>query len=162
MDNELKQAFWKNIESDRTVMIGPRGRADATLRPMTAQVDDEGGKTIYFFASREEGIGADVRNGQEAVVLAFASKGHDLFAGGHGKLREVSDAATIDRLWSPMAGLFYEDGRDDPKLMLLRLDDAELDIWRSTTTGFLKSIAWKLSGKDAGEANPEDRGVIAI
>ena len=50
------------------------------------------------------------------AVATFASKGHDLFATTH------KDRATIDRLWNRFVAAWFEGGKDDPKLALLRLD----------------------------------------
>ena len=52
---------------------------------MTAQVDrqdrdKEDGGPIYFFASRTDGVGKDVRQGGAAAIATFTAKGHKLFA----------------------------------------------------------------------------------
>lgn len=161
MKEDLREAFWDAVKSDRVVLLGS-SRCPVALRPMTAQVDDATEEAIYFFAARDEGIGSELAGGNGNVTIAFASKDHALFASGNGVVSEVKDKATIDRLCSPIAAIFYDQGRDDPRLILLRLDRADLDIWRNTTTGFIKSIAYKLMGKDAGDANQEDRGNITI
>ena len=56
------------------------------------------------------------------AVATFASKGHDLFATTHGSLSLDKDRATIDRLWNRFVAAWFEGGKDDPKLALLRLD----------------------------------------
>ena len=35
----------------------------------------------------------------------------------------------IDRLWNPFVAAWYEDGKDDPQLALLRLDAECAEIW---------------------------------
>lgn len=160
---KLTDDFWKAVEDTRTVMLGTAFTKKVAARPMTAQIDDATGKNIiYFFASSEEGIGAEVLAGRHDALMTFTSKGHDLFASCDGPLSLVEDEALIDRLWSVFASLYYEDSRRDPKLLLLSFDPSEADVWRSSTTGFLKSVAYKLMGKDAGEAAPEDRGKIQL
>ena len=44
---------------------------------------------------------------------------------------EYRVAATIDRLWNPNVAAWYENGRNDPKLALLRLDAERAEIWES-------------------------------
>ncbi len=133
----LAKDFWEALEKTRTVMLGSLAGDAVAARPMTAQVDDEGkGSTIYFFASREEGIGADVLAGKNRALLTFQPKDHSIMASGEGTLVHVEDQAIIDRLWSVFASLYYDDGKQDPNLLLLRFDTQEFDVWRSSTTGF--------------------------
>ncbi len=134
---------------------------------MTVQLDDDakdenGGSPLYFFASRGEGIGAEVLAGRGGAVMTFVSKNHGILASAEGQMTIIQDTALIDRLWSVFASLYYDEGQRDPDLLLLRLDASQADVWRNSTSGFLKSVAYKLMGRDAGEASPEDRGVVAL
>jgi len=69
-----------------------------------------------------------LRQGDRAIAT-FASKGHDLFATMHGRLSLDNDRAVIDRLWNRYVAAWYEGGKDDPKLALLRLDPERAEIW---------------------------------
>ena len=72
-------------------------------------------------------------------VAHFASKGHDLFATLHGVILLDDDRATIERLWSPFVSAWYEGGKEDPKLALLRFEPEKAQIWlneNSLFTGF--------------------------
>ncbi len=147
-ETRLKKEFWKELQSDRTLMLGLKGVDDDRTRPMTAQVDlpdgadKEDGGPIYFFASRNEGIGNDLRSGADAVAT-FVSKGHDVFAHIHGTLEESTDRAVIDRLWNPIVDSWYKDGKDDPDLILIRFNATRADVWESTTGATLKAAALK-------------------
>ena len=59
------------------------------------------------------------------TIATFVSKKHDLFVAVHGKLSIDNDKATLDRLWNRFVAAWYEKGKDDPKLVLLRLDPKE-------------------------------------
>mgnify|MGYP006140606399 CR=1 FL=1 len=37
----------------------------------------------------------------------------------------------IDRLWNPFVAAWYQEGKDDPKLALLRLDAERAEIWEN-------------------------------
>ena len=124
---ELEQRFWKALKSDMTMMLGLDGLEDGHARPMTGQLDGEHGP-IWFFTSRDNTIVENLGNGARAIAT-FASKGHDLFATVHGSLSKDNDRATIDRLWNRFVAVWYEGGKDDPKLVLLRLDAQEAEIW---------------------------------
>jgi hypothetical protein len=47
----------------------------------------------------------------------------------HGRLSVDNDRAAIDRLWNRYVAAWYESGKDDPKLALLRLDAERAEIW---------------------------------
>jgi pyridoxamine 5'-phosphate oxidase like protein len=63
------------------------------------------------------------------AIATFASKGHDLFAAIHGRLSADNDRAVIDRLWNRYVAAWFEGGKEDPKLVLLRLDPERAEIW---------------------------------
>ena len=126
---EIEKKFWKALRSDMTVMLGLAGVDDGHTRPMTAQLDgDEDRGPIYFFTSKETELVAELQQGSRAIAT-FASKGNDVFATIHGTLTAENDRATIDRLWNGFVAAWFEGGKDDPKLQLLRLDAERAQIW---------------------------------
>jgi general stress protein 26 len=125
--DQLKDKFWKALKSDMTMMIGLDGIEDGYARPMTAQIEGENGP-IWFFTSKENALCSKAGGGGRSIAT-FASKGHDLFATVHGTLREDTDRAVVDRLWNRYVAAWYEGGKDDPKLALLRLDPERAEIW---------------------------------
>jgi general stress protein 26 len=131
---ELEEKFWKALQSDMTLMLGLNGVEDGHARPMTAQVPDAPGP-IWFFTSRDNAIVQNLRAGDRAIAT-FASKGHDLFATIHGRLYVDNDRATIDRLWNRFVAAWFEGGKDDPKLALLRLDPERAEIWEDASSLF--------------------------
>ena len=132
---EIEEKFWKGLKLDMTVMLGLVGRDDGRAQPMTAQVEEEGRGPIWFFSAKD--VDLVQATGESApALLHFASKRHDLFASVRGRLAPDNDRATIDRLWSPVAAAWYEQGKDDPKLRLLRFDPGEAQIWLNENSAF--------------------------
>jgi general stress protein 26 len=130
-DQEITATFWKHLRSDRTVMLGLEASQPTTLRPMTAQIDgDEDAGPIWFFTSTDAAISEGLSSA-DLAIFTFASKGFDVFATVHGHMTRTTDRATIDRLWNPWVAAWYEGGKDDPKLALLRFDPASAEIWRN-------------------------------
>ncbi len=125
---ELEEQFWEALKSDRTMMLGLDGVEDGHARPMTAQVEDDTRGPIWFFSSTENHLTQKLSTGQR-VIATFASKGHDLFATVHGSLSIDNDRAMIDKLWNRYVAAWYQGGKDDPKLALLRLDAETVEIW---------------------------------
>ena len=121
---EFETEFWKSIRSDMTAMVGVEG---VHPRPLTAQFDGDS-KVIYFFTSSDTELAENLSQAKDAS-LVYAAKGHDLFATVRGTLAVDNDRALIDRLWNRFVAAWFEGGKDDPKLRLLRFDPAEAEIW---------------------------------
>lgn len=124
---QLEDKFWKALKSDRTAMLGLVGSENGHTRPMTAMIEEPRG-SIWFFSSRETQLVQHLTEGHRATI-AFAAKDHDLFACVEGSLWLQNDRAAIDRLWNPFVAAWYEGGKDDPKLALLRFEPQHLEIW---------------------------------
>ena len=130
---EIKAKFWKALKSDRTMFLGLADGEDGHARPMTAQVDHEGSDgdehrgPIWFFTSTDNSLYQQITMEDRATAL-FVSKDHDVWASVHGSLSTTQDRATIDRLWNRFVAAWY-DGKDDPKIALIRLDAESAEIW---------------------------------
>jgi len=124
---EFEAKLWKALASDRTMMLGLDGIEDGHARPMSAHVE-EGTHSIWFFTSRENALVQLLGRGNRAIAT-FAAKDHDLFATIQGRLTIDDDRATIDRLWNRYVAAWFEGGKEDPKLVLLRLDAEHAEVW---------------------------------
>lgn len=124
---DIEAKFWKALGADMTMMLGLDGVEDGHARPMTAQFEDDR-SPIWFFTATDNGIVKALSGGDRAIAT-FTSKGHDIFATLHGTLSLDNDRAVIDRLWNRFVAAWYEGGKDDPKLALLRLDAESAEIW---------------------------------
>ena len=124
---ELEKKFWKALKSDRTLMLGLDGVEDGHSRPMTAQAEDDR-SPLWFFTSTDNAMVKKLGQGHRAIA-AFSSKDHELFASIKGNLSLDTDPAVVERLWNPFVAAWFEGGKDDPKLQLLRLDTERAQIW---------------------------------
>lgn len=152
-EREIEEKFWKALKSDMTVMLGLAGQEDGRAQPMTAQMGDrEGRGPIWFFSAKEVDL-VQAIDGASPAIIHFASKGHDLFASVEGKLALDNDKATIDRLWNPFAAAWYEGGKEDPKLRLLRFDPEAGQIWLNENSLFagIKMLLGRDPKQDYGD-----------
>ncbi len=130
---EIREKFWKALKSDMTMFVGLAEGEDGHARPMTAQLDGDlfdghnYSGPIWFFTSTDSHLYQQIGVGKRAMAH-FASKGHDVWATLHGQLNRSQDAAVIDRLWNRFVAAWY-DGKDDPKIALIRLDPENAEIW---------------------------------
>lgn len=131
---ELEEKFWNSLKADMTMMLGLDGVEDGHTRPMTANVVEDT-PPIWFFTARDNMIVEGLNTANRAIAT-FTSKDHELFAALHGSLVIDNDRAVIDRLWNPFIAAWYEGGKDDPKLTLLRFDAERVQIWENATSLF--------------------------
>jgi general stress protein 26 len=135
-DADLVAKLWKALRSDMTVMLGLAGVDEGHSQPMTAQIEGKEDRgPIWFFTAKDTDLVTAMGGGHPAM-LHFASKGHDVFATIHGRLVPYNDRATIDRLWNPFVAAWYENGKSDPKLQLLRFDPERAQIWLNANSVF--------------------------
>lgn len=138
-DAEIRSKFWKALNSDMTMFLGLAEGEDGHARPMTAQLEEELYKDgeyhgpVWFFTSTENSLYQQIQqqelgNKGQRAMAHFVSKGHDVWATVHGDLSTTRDRATIDRLWNRFVAAWYE-GKDDPKIALIRLDAQDAEIW---------------------------------
>ena len=125
---EMEAKLWKALKSDRTVMLGLEGDQAGQAQPMTVQLEGDEGGPLWIFTSKETDLVKALSQSGPAFVH-FASKGHDLFAAIEGELYADNDRAAIERLWNPFVAAWFEGGKDDPKLQLLRFEPGRAQIW---------------------------------
>lgn len=146
---EIREKFWKHLKSERTIMLGLINDPTGHSQPMTAQLEEDHDQgPIWIFTSKETDFAKSVGTGQR-VMAQFVSKGHDLFACFDGDVTPNNDRAMIEKLWSPFVAAWFEGGKDDPKLQLLRLDPGHAHIWLNENSLF--AGVKMLLGKDPKE-----------
>lgn len=137
MTNEadIREKFWKALKSDRTLMLGVAGSRDHA-QPMTAQLDEENPSSpLWIFSSKDTHLVQAIGAGQRGMAQ-FVSKGHDLFACIEGDLTLENNRAMIEHLWNPYVAAWYQGGKDDPKLQLIRFDPEHAQVWLNENSLF--------------------------
>ena len=129
---ELKTQLWTSIRSDRTVMLGFEGAKDTELRPMTAQFKTRNGQ-IWFFTSRKSMLGKRSKLNSRAVAT-YISKNHGLFATIRGRIVIDTSRANLDALWNKYVAAWFEQGKDDPDVLLLRFECKSAEIWLNASS----------------------------
>jgi general stress protein 26 len=104
-------------------MVGLTGERAHHI-PMNAQLDKDANSAVWFFTATDNRLAPG-----GPAMAQFASKGHDLFACLSGTLRPETDRAVLDRLWNNGIAAWYAGGKSDPKLVLLRFDLDNAEIW---------------------------------
>jgi general stress protein 26 len=146
-DREIEEKFWEALDDSPFVMLSIEGARDGATQPMSANFEDEDRERgcLWFFTANDHDFTRALGQSSRGIG-AYSAKGHGLFASIRGTLVIDNDRATIDRLWNPIVAEWYE-GKDDPKLALVRFDVADAKIWLSDIEGFFKPAFNKLFGR---------------
>lgn len=152
-ERELEAKLWDKLEDSPFVMLGLAGTRDSEARPMTAKLD---GRRIWFFGSKSDDLVGRVEAPQPAFAT-FAAKGHDFFATITGRLVPETDPQVIDRLWDTATAAWYDHGREDPEVALVRFDTDKADLWEASGGSLLKAAYHRVTGGDPVREVKEDQ-----
>jgi general stress protein 26 len=142
--------FWNRLEEVRAGMLGLE--AAHRMVPMTHYTEKTAG--ILWFIGAD---GTDIVNSVSVqprdahYVLTSASEG--LYANMIGTLALEEDAAKLDEIWNAVASSWFEGGRRDPDVRLLRFQLTEAEVW-STTTSKL-SFAYEIAKAKMTDKKPD-------
>lgn len=157
-DAAITAKFWKELSSDRTVMLGLQEARDGHTQPMTVAFEGESGP-FFFFTTKDNTLTQALGAGHRAI-LGYASKGHDVFASVHGDLSVDTDPTNVDRFWNKHVEAWYEGGKSDTNLALLRLDTEKATIWLNGSS--IGAAITSLFGRDPKEEYKDKMATVAI
>lgn len=145
--DELKQKFWRTLADSPFLFLQRDGDDDGAV-PMTAQLDKDADSAIWFFTSRDHHLAAG-----GPATCTFAGKDHDLFARFSGMLSEETSRDRFEEEWSNFVAAYFPGGKDDPNLLMLRMDLGTAEIWNADMGLF--NTAKMALGKDIREEAAE-------
>jgi general stress protein 26 len=123
-------------------------------RPMTIkEVDDEG--NIWFISSKNSNKNYEIRSDNQ-VQLFFSNSNDCEYLSLYGKAFIYNDKATIEKLWTPIVNAWFEEGKDDPKVTVIKVHPEEGYYWDSDNSkivSFLKIAASALTGLETEVGN---------
>ncbi|SHI41871.1 pyridoxamine 5'-phosphate oxidase family protein [Wenxinia saemankumensis] len=124
MDTVTPDQFYKHLDD---VMAGMLGAGNAAAVPMSHYVERDT-NTLFFITARQTDLAQASRSPAEAVYMLADPKAN-LWARIHGTLTAVTDPAHLDEFWGRVPAAWFEGGKDDPDVQLLRLDLREAEVW---------------------------------
>lgn len=143
--SEQREEFWDRLEDCRSGMLDVGGRA----MPMTHNLEPEDGN-IWFLTAKGTDM-ADAAFAGDAARYIVCNDDKAIYAQVDGTLAAVDDAQKLDEVWSAMASLWFDEGKRDPDLVLVRLSPAKAEVWLGPESGikFLWSAAKaKVTGEE--------------
>ncbi|MEH6664270.1 MAG: pyridoxamine 5'-phosphate oxidase family protein [Brevundimonas sp.] len=140
---DVEERLFKAIEDTRVGMLGVSGGEPRHMQPMTAYVEREAGE-LWFYTYRDTDLVRDVNaSGGHHAMFCLISKDREIYACMGGRLEEHFDRERMERYWNPVVAAWYPEGKDDPRLTLVRmtLDDAQVWVSEAGPVRFAFEIA---------------------
>lgn len=108
-----------------------------TSRPMTVQqVDEEG--NLWMMSAKDSDKNEQIKREPE-VQLFFAKTADSEFLSVYGVASISYDKAKIEELWSPFAKAWFTEGKDDPRISVIKIEPIQSYYW-DTRNGKMVSM----------------------
>ena len=113
-------------------------------RPLTlGEIDDHG--NLVFLVDGDADWVRGLKFGEQ-VNVSLADHDERTWISVAGNASISGDRATIDRLWSPAAELFFPEGKDSPRLRVLEVRAGTVEYWDAPSSR-LKMLALAAGAK---------------
>lgn len=115
--------------------------------PMTTNHINLPAREIWFIGDKTTETVKDIQNNAQ-VNLSYTSKDHKDYVSINGHAELVDDADKLDELWSPMYSAFFEHGKEDVNVQLIKVVPNGAEYWLSGSdvVNFFKMTAAAVTG----------------
>ena len=153
MANDDREKLYDMIKKVRIAML-TTVEPDGSLhtRPMANQEADGNGD-LWFFAEKGSAVETNVRANPH-VSLGFSDPHGDDYVAVSGRGELTDDKATIAEKWNEVLTAWFPGGKDDPKIILLKVDASKGEFW-DTKSGLLYTAASYVKSKLTGSGPAE-------
>ncbi|RYY79420.1 MAG: general stress protein [Moraxellaceae bacterium] len=98
--------------------------------PMTTQDEDFNG-TVWFIGSKDSDLVRSIP-GNAQVNLGYSDTAGHNYVSINGTAELVNDKAKLDELWSDGYNAFFEQGKEDPKIQLIKVVGNGAQYWEGS------------------------------
>jgi general stress protein 26 len=140
---DRKQEFDEILAHFDTAMLVTRA-GDGTLRARPMAIAGKEANGDLWFATAIDSPKVDELLGENQVCASMQSGSRFLTISGRGEI--VRDRQRIEQMWKPTWKAWFPNGKDDPKLVLLRLAASEAEYWDQHGA---KGLAYLIEGAKA-------------
>jgi len=119
----------------------------ATCRPMTAmKVCDQG--NIWFYSEKNSDKNKVIASDKN-VQLFFSHPAKSSYLVVNGEAEIILDKTKIEELWTPIAKIWFKDGKDDTNISIIKVKPTNAYYWDTDGNkmiNFLKMVASVVTG----------------
>ena len=120
------QAMVKDIKY--TMMTTRNGENHLHSCPMNTTETSIGAKEIWFIGHKPSETVDNIKQNPE-VNLAYVTQESDKYLSITGTAELVEDEEKLNELWSVMYNAYFEQGKDDPKVQLIKVVPHGAEYW---------------------------------
>jgi len=119
----------------------------STCRPMSViKVCDQG--NIWFFSEKNSDKNKAILNDKN-VQLFFSHPGKSSYLVVNGEAEIILDKTKIEELWTPVAKIWFKEGKDDPNISIIKVTPTTAYYWDTDGNkmiNFIKMVASVVTG----------------
>ncbi len=133
------------------MMSTVNSKGDVHAWPMTTSETSIGAKEIWFIGDKTSDVVKDIQDNPK-IGLSYASEDEKNYVSVSANAELSTDQAKLDELWSPVYNAFFEHGKEDPNVQLIRVVPHGVECWlsgSSTVNMFKMAAAALQDGKTA-------------
>ena len=133
------------------MMSTVNSKGDVHAWPMTTSETSIGAKEIWFIGDKTSDVVKDIQDNPK-IGLSYASEDEKNYVSVSANAELSSDQAKLDELWSPVYNAFFEHGKEDPNVQLIKVVPHGVECWlsgSSTVNMFKMAAAALQDGKTA-------------
>ncbi|MGP5514088.1 pyridoxamine 5'-phosphate oxidase family protein [Psychrobacter alimentarius] len=133
------------------MMSTVNSKGDVHAWPMTTSETSLGAKEIWFIGDKTSDVVKDIQDNPK-IGLSYASEDEKNYVSVSANAELSSDQAKLDELWSPVYNAFFEHGKEDPNVQLIKVVPHGVECWlsgSSTVNMFKMAAAALQDGKTA-------------
>lgn len=132
-NSEICEDFWNRADD---ITAGMLSADEAPARPMAHTAKPEDNALWFITAKGTDIANAAAQNKHGTYVLSCSHA--QLYASINGQLTVERHEDKLDEIWSPMAALWFDDGRQDDDICLVRFTPQDAEVW--ATDGTAKAL----------------------
>lgn len=143
------QAVIKDVKFAMMSTINDKG--DLHAWPMTTSEADVASKVIWFIGDKTSDVVKDIQKNAK-VGLTYATQDEKNYVSISGNAELSTDKDKLDDLWSPVYNAFFEHGKEDENIQLIKVVPHGAECWlsgSSTVNMFKMAAAALQDGKTA-------------
>ncbi|MDF1729784.1 MAG: pyridoxamine 5'-phosphate oxidase family protein [Sulfitobacter sp.] len=149
MTTDIKQEFRDRLEDTN---VGMLSAGDAPAVPMSHYFDDDDPTgALWFITAKQTDLAKAAVTAAPSTFIVCA-KDESLYTRIEGTLSLSEDRAKLDEIWTAMAAAWFEEGKQDPDVQLMRFDPRKAEVWM--TGGNLKFL-YEVAKASMSETTPD-------
>lgn len=154
MTQTLKDAFWDRISDVRAGMFRV---ADGRALPMSPYPRRDDG-AIWFITAEGTDVAKAAQSGSKAEFIVADAKAR-IYADVNGHVQQENDPAKLDELWNAVAAAWFDDGRRDDDVRLVRFTPETAEVW---ATDGAASFLYEITKANVSDDTPDmgDHGTV--